>query len=82
MIGGGHVRRMSIGSLMEGSPCARVEKEKRTQLIVKGINLADRLASMKDRSEESTTLPRIVEKPSIALTSSFQFGNDRMNQAR
>lgn len=28
MLGGGHVRRRSIGSIMAGSPCARVEKRK------------------------------------------------------
>jgi serine/arginine repetitive matrix protein 2 len=81
MIGGGHVRRLSIGSL-EGSPCVRIEKEKRMMSHIKGIkgvNLADRLASMREVTEEPESSPRIVEKPS---TSSFQFGDDRMEQAR
>jgi serine/arginine repetitive matrix protein 2 len=73
---------MSIGSLIEGSPCVRVDKEKRLNSNFKGLNLADRLATMREVSEEPDTLPRIVEKPSFASTSSFQFGNDRMEQAR
>jgi hypothetical protein len=28
MLGGGHVRRSSVGSIFEASPCVRVEKRK------------------------------------------------------
>jgi serine/arginine repetitive matrix protein 2 len=81
MIGGGHVRRLSVGSIINGSPCARVEKDKRVHAGIKGINLADRLAALKGTTEEPA-LPRIVEKASFASTSSFKFGDNRMDQAR
>lgn len=67
MLGGGHVRRRS----MELSPSTGVAKRK--------------LAAMafgKQVIEESPNKARIVEKPSIASTASFQFGGDRMIKAQ
>ncbi|KAJ7772927.1 hypothetical protein DFH07DRAFT_913167 [Mycena maculata] len=40
MLGGGHVRRRSIGSLFEASPCVRVEKRKHTAFEDDGPNKA------------------------------------------
>jgi len=80
MLGGGHVRRRSIGSIVETSPCARVEKRKHSA-VVQGL----RLINGKDNdysNVESPNKARIVEKPSIASTSSFQFGGERMIKAQ
>ncbi|KAF8814601.1 hypothetical protein BYT27DRAFT_7249906 [Phlegmacium glaucopus] len=76
MLGGGHVRRRSIGSLIEASPCVRVEKRKHSAL--QGIQMY----KGQDNPYESPNKARIVEKPSIASTSSYQFGGDRMIKAQ
>jgi serine/arginine repetitive matrix protein 2 len=84
MIGGGHVRQLSIGSIIEGSPCARVEKDKRVHSIIKGLKFVDRLAVMK-KSTKKPSMPRIVKKVSIASVSSVAshaFGSGRMDKAR
>ena len=76
MLGGGHVRRCSIGSIMEASPCVRVEKRKHALFsdtqTKKGY----------DSHYDSSNKARIVEKPSIASTSSYQFGGERMIKAQ
>ena len=76
MLGGGHVRRRSIGSLIEASPCVRVEKRKHSAIreiqMYKGH----------DNPYESPNKARIVEKPSISSTSSYQFGGERMISAQ
>jgi len=64
MLGGGHVRRPSVGSIIVASPCVRVEERKHS-----GIQHVGRY--------ETLHKARIVEKPSIASTSSFQFGGER-----
>jgi len=69
MLGGGHVRRRAVGSIIEASPCVRVEKRKHS-----GIQRVGRY--------ESPHKARIVEKPSIASASSFQFGGERMIRAQ
>jgi len=66
MLGGGHVRRPSVGSIIVASPCVRVEERKRS-----GIQHVDRY--------ESLHKGRIVERPSIASTSSFQFRGEHMS---
>ncbi|KAJ6619274.1 hypothetical protein B0H10DRAFT_2216971 [Mycena sp. CBHHK59/15] len=66
MLGGGHVRRRSIGSLFEASPCVRVEKRKHT---------------MFQEDDEGPNKARIVTKASIASTSSSKFGDERMIKA-
>ncbi|KAF8957811.1 hypothetical protein BDZ97DRAFT_2061970 [Flammula alnicola] len=69
--GGGHVRRRSI----EASPCPHVEKRKHSAL--QGIHM------YKGQDQyESPNKARIVEKPSIASTSSFQFGGEQMIKAQ
>lgn len=73
MLGGGRVRRRSIDSMMEASPCIRVEKRKHSMIQnVKG---------QKDYYDYPNKA-RIVEKPSIASTSSYQFGGERMIRAQ
>lgn len=69
MLGGGHVRRRSLGSIMEASPCARVEKRKHT--IFQGAqDFFDEY--------ESPNKARIVEKSTISPP--FRFGTDRVVQ--
>ena len=68
MLGGGHVRRRSIQSLVEASPCVHVEKRKHS--AAQGIQIYNG----KDDPYDSPNKARIVEKPSIASTSSYQFG--------
>jgi len=58
MLGGGHVRRRSMDSIMSGSPCARVEKRKYATLRdIKGAAV-DQYASPKKTgtTEKSKTL--------------------------
>ncbi len=64
MLDGGHVRRCSMGSIMEASPCARVEKRK-YQIYKGGHN-----------AYESPNKARIVEKPPAAAP--FQLGSTHM----
>ncbi|KAJ7667434.1 hypothetical protein B0H17DRAFT_254379 [Mycena rosella] len=66
MLGGGHVRRRSIGSLFEASPCVRVEKRKHI---------------MFQDDDQGPNKARIVTKASIASTSSSKFGGERMIKA-
>jgi serine/arginine repetitive matrix protein 2 len=77
MLGGGHVRRRSIRSLVEASPCVRIEKRKHSAAI-QGIQIY----KGEDDHYDSPNKARIVEKPSIASTSSYQFGGERMIDAQ
>ncbi|KAG5732016.1 hypothetical protein E4T56_gene18279 [Termitomyces sp. T112] len=72
MLGGGHVRRRSI----DASPCPRIEKRKHSEIEVhaQGLNSSDEY-------HESPNKARIVEKPSIASTSS-SFEDERMIKAK
>ncbi|KAG5641013.1 hypothetical protein DXG03_006381 [Asterophora parasitica] len=72
MLGGGHVRRRSI----DASPCARIEKRKHSSLQ------GDRGYNDFQEYRESPNKARIVEKPSIASTSSYTFGGERMIKAQ
>ncbi|KAJ7459292.1 hypothetical protein FB451DRAFT_1046300 [Mycena latifolia] len=65
MLGGGHVRRRSIGSVFEASPCVRVEKRKHIAF----------------QEDDGPHKARIVTKASIASTSSSKFGGERMIKA-
>lgn len=69
MLGGGHVRRLSVASVIDASPCVRVEKKKHTELPQQQTTPQDPLMEA-----------RITEKPSIA--SSYKFGGDRMIRAQ
>jgi len=62
VLDGGHVRRRSISSASDASPCVRIEKQKH-------------LAA---RKVESRNKAFIVEKSSISSTTSIQFGGERM----
>ncbi|KAK2467490.1 hypothetical protein APHAL10511_000345 [Amanita phalloides] len=68
MIGDGYVRRHSVASAIQASPCVRVEKRKKA------------FHSMDYHEEESLSpkKPKIVKEPSIASTSAFTFGGERM----
>jgi len=77
MLGGGHVRRRSIRSLIEASPCVRFEKRKHS--AAQGIQIYKGQENPYDSSNKA----RIVEKASIASsTTSYQFGGDRMIKAQ
>ncbi|OBZ78004.1 hypothetical protein A0H81_01655 [Grifola frondosa] len=80
MLDGGHVRRRSIGSLIDASPCVRVEKTKHSAVQLPSAVLRFDLgeADVVDSPNKS----RLIEKPSIASTSSHQFGGERMIMAR
>ena len=67
MLGGGRVRRRSISSAIDASPCVRIEKQK---------HLAAR------KKVESRNKAFVVEKSSISSTTSIQFGGERMIKAR
>ena len=75
MLGGGHVHCQSIGSLIEASPCVRIQKWKHSATqgiqIYKGEDLYD-----------PSNKAWIVEKPPIASNSSSQFGGERMIKAQ
>ncbi|EPQ51625.1 hypothetical protein GLOTRDRAFT_117955 [Gloeophyllum trabeum ATCC 11539] len=65
MLGGGHVRRQSIGSIMEASPCVKFGKKKHDGLDGR-VQVIER---------------ELAPKASMASTSSHQFGHRRMQQA-
>ncbi|KAI8973078.1 hypothetical protein BD414DRAFT_447875 [Trametes punicea] len=77
MLGGGHVRRRSVGSLVEASPCVRVERNKQTALSGRVLQFES-----EPPAKDSPNKSRLIEKPSIASTSSYQFGGERMIKAR
>lgn len=78
MLGGGHVRRRSVGSMIEASPCRQVEKRKNVATDAPQANSCrkgDDYASPKNRVLET--------KPSIASTAySVKFGDERMIRAK
>lgn len=89
MIGGGRapVRRRSVESLMDASPLYRAgvdRKDRRRQ----ALGNVGRVLQFDERMEDSPIVKespvkcRLMEKPSIASTSSHQFGGERMIMAR
>ena len=76
MLGGGHVRRRSVSSLVDASPCVRIEK-KHTALSGRVLQF-----DAEPPVNDSPKKPRLLAQPSIASTSSFQFGGERMIKAR
>ncbi|KAF9219060.1 hypothetical protein BS17DRAFT_439592 [Gyrodon lividus] len=83
MLGGGHVRRQSVGSMIEGSPCLRVERRKNI-LGDPPATVFSRIKNPRPDDHESPEKSRIIEtKPSIASTlNSFKFGDERMIRAK
>jgi serine/arginine repetitive matrix protein 2 len=73
MFGGGHVRRMSVNSVIQQSPCGRVEKRKRAAVVEQPAI---------EENEFTPNKARIIEKPSIVSTTSSEFGGERMIKAR
>ena len=69
-----------MDSVVDASPCVRVEKRKHSELREMKFGL-DEFGAFNDSPNKA----RIVEKPSIASTSSissFAFGGERMIKAR
>ncbi|KAI6137090.1 hypothetical protein F5141DRAFT_1230782 [Pisolithus sp. B1] len=80
MLGGGHVRRLSVGSMIEASPCVR--KERRKQLS--NDLVPEPVFKLAKGDYETPDKSRVIEsKPSIASTiNSFKFGDERMIRAK
>ncbi|KIJ60131.1 hypothetical protein HYDPIDRAFT_32553 [Hydnomerulius pinastri MD-312] len=83
MLGGGHVRRCSVGSMIETSPCVRVERRKNI-VMDPPETLFNRFKNARPDDYESPEKSRVIEaKPSIASTlDSFKFGDERMIRAK
>ncbi|OJA11619.1 hypothetical protein AZE42_05475 [Rhizopogon vesiculosus] len=81
MLGGGHVRRRSVGSMIEASPCRQVEKRKHVTVEVPQPSFC-----LRDKLQDDYESPksRVIEtKPSIASTAnSIKFGDERMIRAK
>lgn len=92
MLGGGRVRRVSLGSVMQQSPCARVEKrggKKKRPVRPKAVTMPrtepfEAVTELETTEEEipSPVKSTIITKPSIASVTSTKFGGERMIQAR
>ncbi|KAJ2924824.1 hypothetical protein H1R20_g12257, partial [Candolleomyces eurysporus] len=83
MLGGGHVRRQSVGSMIEGSPCLRMDKKRNHRRTARMIFQGIQQARAEIQPIELPSKNKTIElKPSIASTSSYQFGGERMIQAR
>jgi len=78
MLDGNLVRRRSIVSNYDGSPCARVGKRKHGAIRGPQHRVA---GSDGDIMEESPAKACLIEKRSVASTSSYQFGGERMIKA-
>ncbi len=72
MLGGGHACQRPIGSIVEALPCVQIEKRKH----------ANGQDCKVYKNNQSPSKARIVEKPLISSTSSFQFGGERMIRAQ
>ena len=73
MIGGGKIRRNSVASVLQASPCAQAEKRKK------------KVFNPMDYHEEEHISPkkvRIAKEPSVVSTSSSKFrGGEQMIEA-
>ncbi|KAG1897346.1 uncharacterized protein F5891DRAFT_1242792 [Suillus fuscotomentosus] len=78
MLGGGHVRRRSVGSMIEASPCRQVEKRKHMASDTPQPNFLRKV------DDYESPKSRVLEtKPSIASTAySVKFGDERMIRAK
>lgn len=83
MLGGGHVRRRSVTSMIGASPCIQVERRKNI-LANPPETVFNRIKNAHSEDHESPEISRVIEtKPSIAsTTNSFKFGDERMIRAR
>ncbi|KAI0309656.1 hypothetical protein OF83DRAFT_1179371 [Amylostereum chailletii] len=87
MLDGGHVRRRSVGSVMDGSPCVRIGKRKHgairgPQHRVAGSDGEMELGSPNKARLVDVAESRLITQPSIASTSSRIFGDERMIRAQ
>lgn len=92
MLGGGRVRRVSLGSVMQQSPCARAEKKggKKKRPAMPKTSILPKPEPIESVTEAETTEEEgvspaksiIITKPSIASVTSTKFGGERMIQAR
>ena len=88
MFDGGRVRRVSLGSVMQQSPCARVEKrggKKKRRVVPKTATLPkqDPIEELEVEQEVVSPVKSVIAtKPSIASVTSTKFGGERMIQAR
>ncbi|KIP05270.1 hypothetical protein PHLGIDRAFT_128997 [Phlebiopsis gigantea 11061_1 CR5-6] len=86
MLGGGHVRRRSIDSRIDGSPCAPLERERKKHTALQHLARVLRFdqgddelpASVPDRVSKISPVKTVVTKPSIASTSSYLFESEKM----
>lgn len=80
MLGGGHVRRRSLGSTFDGSPCARARRTHRKAAV--NFKQGD-LTSDEDMDYvPALNRVQVVEKPSVASSMSHHFGEERMTMAQ
>ncbi|GJJ13064.1 hypothetical protein Clacol_007313 [Clathrus columnatus] len=91
MLGGEHVRRRSLGSSFEASPCFRVEKQKRElgqdYVHIRGHDTDDGVDdALVDSASPTAKIMgggvSLVHKESVASAKSNKFGETRMNLAR
>lgn len=88
MIGGGRapVHRRSVESLRDSSPLYKAGQDRKDRK--KALDKVGRVLSFDTPAEDRKSgtpakeSPRLLEKPSIASTSSHQFGGERMIKAR
>jgi len=81
MLGGGHVRRRSVESTIEASPCRQAEKRKH---VVADVPQPSFRLRGKLQDDYESPKSRVIEtKPSIASTAnSIKFGDERMIRAK
>lgn len=83
MLGGEHVRRRSLGSSFEASPCFRVEKQKRE--FHHDVSTDDDESPLVDGTSPTAKMghtSRFIHDELSASAKSIKFGETRMNLAR
>lgn len=86
MLGGGHVRRRSVDSGIDGSPCIDKERKKTTALqhlarVLRFDHSEDEMPSSVPDWVPKISPKIIIEKPSFTSTSSNHLGEELMIQA-
>ena len=77
MLGHGHVLGLSVSSLVNALPCVRMESNRHAILPGRVLQF-----EAEPPFSDSPKEPRLLALPSIASTSSMQFGGERMIKAR
>jgi serine/arginine repetitive matrix protein 2 len=80
MLGGGHVRRRSVDSGIDGSPCINLERKKNTALqhLARVLQFDDRPDELPGRQLKVPQDKVLLQKPSIASTTSQYLGGELM----